>query len=72
MMRNIPEERTPQLRSGGSLTSRILCSLAAVTVHCSSLAKQKPIPDKVTKNRMFFNVPRILGKEMIGKTSARN
>jgi hypothetical protein len=61
MMRNIPEERTHQLRGGGSLTSHILCCLAAVTGHCSSIAKQKPIPDKATKNRTFFNVPRILG-----------
>jgi len=56
MMRNSPEERTPQLRGGGSLTSRILCCLAAVTGHCLSIAEQKPIPNKLTTHRMFFNV----------------
>jgi hypothetical protein len=53
MVCNITEERTPQLRGGGSLTLRILCCLAAVTGHCSSIAQQKPIPDKITKNRFF-------------------
>jgi len=56
MMRSSPEERTPQLHSGGILTSRILCCLADVTGHCSSIAEQKPIPNKLTKHRMFFNV----------------